>query len=143
VSRLGCDGGFTTAALRGDDLRRDVGAGGTHQWVNLGQCFPEEDGPAAILKSAVNVIAEGVDQYPPGPGSITYDPGTEAIAASVIGLVEPGFEVLLIEPFYRSHSPVIAMAGCQRVVVALVADERWARDRRRRAARRDHSPRPR
>ncbi len=93
--------------------------------VNLGQGFPDEDGPAAMLKTAENAIAEGVNQYPPGPGiaplreaiaaqrkrhfGIDYDPdtevfvtvgATEAIAASVIGLVEPGSEVLLIEPFY-------------------------------------------
>jgi N-succinyldiaminopimelate aminotransferase len=115
--------------------------------VNLGQGFPDEDGPPAMLKTAENAIAEGVNQYPPGPGiaalrqaiaaqrrrhfGITYDPdtevlvtvgATEAIAASVIGLVEPGSEVLLIEPFYDSYSPVIAMAGCHRVAVALVAD---------------------
>ena len=50
---------------------------------------------------------------------------TEAIAASVIGLVEPGSEVLLIEPFYDSYSPVIAMAGCHRV-----GRRRWCRDGR-------------
>ena len=49
---------------------------------------------------------------------------TEAIAAAVIGLVEPGSEVMLIEPFYDSYSPVIAMAGCRRVVVPLVPDGR-------------------
>ena len=117
--------------------------------VNLGQGFPDEDGPAAMLKTAENAIAEGVNQYPPGPGiaplrqaiaaqrqrhyGITYDPdtevlvtvgATEAIAASVIGLVEPGSEVLLIEPFYDSYSPVIAMAGCHRVAVPLVTDGR-------------------
>jgi N-succinyldiaminopimelate aminotransferase len=117
--------------------------------VNLGQGFPDEDGPAAMLKTAENAIAEGVNQYPPGPGiaplrqaiaaqrqrhyGITYDPdtevlvtvgATEAIAASIIGLVEPGSEVLLIEPFYDSYSPVVAMAGCQRVAVPLVADGR-------------------
>ncbi len=117
--------------------------------VNLGQGFPDEDGPAAMLKTAENAIAEGVNQYPPGPGilplrqaiaaqrqrhyGIDYDPdtevlvtvgATEAIAASVIGLVEPGSEVLLIEPFYDSYSPVIAMAGCHRVAVPLVRDGR-------------------
>ena len=117
--------------------------------VNLGQGFPDEDGPAAMLKTAENAIADGVNQYPPGPGiaplreaiaaqrqrhyGITYDPdtevlvtvgATEAIAASVIGLVEPGSEVLLIEPFYDSYSPVIAMAGCHRVAVPLVTDGR-------------------
>ena len=117
--------------------------------VNLGQGFPDEDGPAAMLKTAENAIAQGVNQYPPGPGipalrqaiaaqrqrryGITYDPdtevlvtvgATEAIAAAVIGLVEPGSEVLLIEPFYDSYSPVVAMAGCHRVAVPLVTDGR-------------------
>jgi N-succinyldiaminopimelate aminotransferase len=117
--------------------------------VNLGQGFPDEDGPAAMLKTAENAIAEGVNQYPPGPGiaplrqaiaaqrerhyGIVYDPdtevlvtagATEAIAASVLGLVEPGSDVLLIEPFYDSYSPVIAMAGCQRVAVPMVPDGR-------------------
>jgi N-succinyldiaminopimelate aminotransferase len=117
--------------------------------VNLGQGFPDEDGPPAMLKTAENAIAEGVNQYPPGLGiaplreaiaaqrlrhfGIEYDPGTEvlvtvgateAIAASVIGLVEPGSEILIIEPFYDSYSPVIAMAGCHRVAVPLVRDGR-------------------
>jgi N-succinyldiaminopimelate aminotransferase len=105
--------------------------------VNLGQGFPDEDGPPAMLKVAENAIAEGVNQYPPGLGiaplreaiaaqrkrqfGTEYDPdtevlvtvgATEAIASAVLGLVEPGSEVLLIEPFYDSYSPVIAMAGC-------------------------------
>jgi N-succinyldiaminopimelate aminotransferase len=117
--------------------------------VNLGQGFPDEDGPPAMLKTAENAIAEGVNQYPPGLGiaplreaiaaqrlrhfGIEYNPdtevlvtagATEAIAAAVIGLVEPGSEVLIIEPFYDSYSPVIAMAGCYRVAVPLVRDGR-------------------
>lgn len=117
--------------------------------VNLGQGFPDEDGPAAMLKTAENAIAEGVNQYPPGLGiaplrhaiaaqrqrryGIEYDPdtevlvtvgATEAIAASVLGLVEPGSEVLLIEPFYDSYSPVIAMAGCDRRAVPMRPDGR-------------------
>ncbi|WP_018602082.1 pyridoxal phosphate-dependent aminotransferase [Mycobacterium sp. 155] len=117
--------------------------------VNLGQGFPDEDGPAAILKVAQDAIAEGINQYPPGLGipalrqaiagqrqrhyGTVYDPdtevlvtvgATEAIAASVIGLIEPGSEVLVIEPFYDSYSPVIAMAGCVRRNVPLVADGR-------------------
>lgn len=112
--------------------------------VNLGQGFPDEDGPPAMLKAAENAIAEGVNQYPPGLGVASlreavaaqrrrrygteYDPdtevlvtvgATEAIAAAVLGLVEPGSEVLLIEPFYDSYSPVIAMAGCLRRAVPL------------------------
>jgi N-succinyldiaminopimelate aminotransferase len=117
--------------------------------VNLGQGFPDEDGPAEMLKTAERAIADGVNQYPPGLGiaplreaiaaqrqrlyGVTYDPdsevlvtvgATEAIAASVIGLVEPGSEVLIVEPFYDSYSPVIAMAGCHRVAVPMVADGR-------------------
>jgi N-succinyldiaminopimelate aminotransferase len=113
--------------------------------VNLGQGFPDEDGPPAMLKAAQDAIAEGVNQYPPGIGipalreavaaqrkrtyGIDYDPATEvlvtvgateAIAAAVFGLVEPGSEVLLVQPFYDSYSPVVAMAGAQRVVAPLV-----------------------
>lgn len=117
--------------------------------VNLGQGFPDEDGPPAMLKVAENAIAEGVNQYPPGLGiaplreaiaaqrkrhfGTEYDPdtevlvtvgATEAIASAVLGLVEPGSEVLLIEPFYDSYSPVIAMAGCERRAVPLVQNGR-------------------
>lgn len=112
--------------------------------VNLGQGFPDEDGPPAMLKVAQESIAAGVNQYPPGLGiaplrkavaaqrkrkyGVDYDPdtevlvtngATEAIAAAVIGLVEPGSEVLLVEPFYDSYSPVLAMAGCHRVAVSM------------------------
>lgn len=113
--------------------------------VNLGQGFPDEDGPPAMLKAAQEAIADGVNQYPPGTGiaplrhaiaaqrhrqyGIEYDPdtevlvtvgATEAIASAVIGLIEPGSEVLLIEPFYDSYSPVVAMASARRVAVPLV-----------------------
>ncbi len=117
--------------------------------VNLGQGFPDEDGPAAMLEVARQAIADGLNQYPPGIGmaplrqAVTaqrkrhygtdYDPdtevlitvgATEAIAAAVLGLVEPGSEVLLIEPFYDSYAPVVAMAGAHRVPVPLVPDGR-------------------
>ncbi|QNI08501.1 pyridoxal phosphate-dependent aminotransferase [Mycobacterium kubicae] len=117
--------------------------------VNLGQGFPDEDGPPAMLRAAQEAIADGVNQYPPGLGiaplrqaiaaqrrrafGVEYDPdtevlvtvgATEAIAAAVLGLVEPGSEVVLIEPFYDSYSPVVAMAGAQRVIVPLVPDGR-------------------
>ncbi|BBZ68660.1 N-succinyldiaminopimelate aminotransferase DapC [Mycolicibacterium insubricum] len=113
--------------------------------VNLGQGFPDEDGPAAMLEAARRAIAEGANQYPPGPGipalraavadqrrrrfGVDYDPdtevlvtvgATEGIAAAVLGLVEPGSEVVLIEPFYDSYSPVVAMAGAHRVGVSMV-----------------------
>ncbi len=117
--------------------------------VNLGQGFPDEDGPPEMLKAAQDAIADGVNQYPPGLGiaplrqaiaaqrgrryGIEYDPetevlvtvgATEAIASAVLGLVEPGSEVLLIEPFYDSYSPVVAMAGAHRMAVPLVPDRR-------------------
>ncbi|BBY81906.1 pyridoxal phosphate-dependent aminotransferase [Mycolicibacterium pulveris] len=116
--------------------------------VNLGQGFPDEDGPPRMLEIARDAIADGANQYPPGLGiaplreaiaaqrhryfGTAYDPdtevlvtvgATEAIAAAVLGLVEPGSEVLLIEPFYDSYSPVIAMAGCQRRAVPLMQDD--------------------
>lgn len=117
--------------------------------VNLGQGFPDEDGPAAMLEAAQRAISDGVNQYPPGAGipelrqaiaaqrkrhfDIDYDPdtevlvtvgATEAIAAAIIGLVEPGSEVAMIEPFYDSYAPVVAMAGCHRVTAPLVPDGR-------------------
>lgn len=117
--------------------------------VNLGQGFPDEDGPPAMLEAARAAITDGVNQYPPGPGiaalreaiagqrarkyGIDYDPdtevlvtvgATEAIAAAVLGLVEPGSDVVLLEPFYDSYSPVVAMAGARRVSVSLVPDGR-------------------
>jgi N-succinyldiaminopimelate aminotransferase len=117
--------------------------------VNLGQGFPDEDGPPAMLKVAQDAIAEGVNQYPPGPGiaplreavaaqrkrhfDTEYDPetevlvtvgATEGIASALLGLVEPGSDVLLIEPFFDCYSPAIAMAGCERRAVPLVQDGR-------------------
>jgi N-succinyldiaminopimelate aminotransferase len=117
--------------------------------VNLGQGFPDEDGPPAMLEAARQAITDGVNQYPPGPGiaplreaiaadrhqkyGVSYDPerevlvtagATEAIAAAVLGLVEPGSEVLLIEPYYDSYAPVLAMAQAVRRTVPLVPDGR-------------------
>ncbi|MBW0017128.1 MAG: pyridoxal phosphate-dependent aminotransferase [Mycobacterium sp.] len=117
--------------------------------VNLGQGFPDEDGPPEMLNAARDAIADGLNQYPPGIGvaplrqaiaaqrqrrfGIEYDPdtevlvtigATEAIAAAVLGLVEPGSEVVLIEPFYDSYSPVVAMADAHRVAAPLVPDGR-------------------
>jgi N-succinyldiaminopimelate aminotransferase len=114
--------------------------------VNLGQGYPDENGPVAMLDVARQAIADGLNQYPPGIGMVelreaiatdrrkygtSYDPArevlvtvgaTEAIAAAVIGLVEPGDEVLLIEPYYDSYGPVIAMAQARRTTVPLVPD---------------------
>ena len=102
-----------------------------------------------MLEVARQAIADGVNQYPPGPGiaelreaiaaqrrrryGMTFDPETEvlvtvgaseAIAAAVLGLVEPGSEVLVLEPFFDTYAPVIAMAGAHRVAVPLVPDGR-------------------
>ena len=117
--------------------------------VNLGQGFPDEDGPPAMLEAARQAISDGINQYPPGLGIAElrqaisaqrlrrygqeFDPDTqvlvtvgasEAIAAAVIGLVEPGTEVLVIEPYFDTYAPNIAMAGANRVAVPLAPDGR-------------------
>ncbi|AZG45612.1 pyridoxal phosphate-dependent aminotransferase [Gordonia insulae] len=118
-----------------------------HSAVNLGQGFPDTDGPASMLTAAQRAIAEGHNQYPPGAGipqlrhavarhqrrhyELDYDPdteilitvgATEAIAGSIVGLVEPGREVVMIEPYYDSYAATVAMAGGVRRTVPLVAD---------------------
>lgn len=117
--------------------------------VNLGQGFPDEDGPSAMLEIARQAISDGLNQYPPGPGipelrravaaqrmrryGQRFDPdgevlitvgASEAIAAAVLGLVEPGSEVLVIEPYFDTYAPNIAMACAHRVAVPLVPDGR-------------------
>ncbi|MEU7479991.1 pyridoxal phosphate-dependent aminotransferase [Lentzea sp. NPDC042327] len=117
-----------------------------HDAVNLGQGFPDTDGPASMLAAAQSAIASGVNQYPPGPGmpvlraaiaahrsryGTSYDPdtevlvtvgATEAIAASLLALVEPGDEVVLVEPYYDSYAASVALAGATRVTVGLRED---------------------
>ncbi|MFJ9363069.1 pyridoxal phosphate-dependent aminotransferase [Nocardia sp. NPDC101769] len=118
-----------------------------HGAVNLGQGFPDSDGPASMLEVARQAIADGFNQYPPGRGvpalrqaiaadrarryGTHYDPdtqvlvtvgATEAIAATVLGLVEPGEDVVLIEPYYDSYAAAIALAGARRRTARLVAD---------------------
>ncbi|AMT69742.1 pyridoxal phosphate-dependent aminotransferase [Mycobacteroides immunogenum] len=118
-----------------------------HDAINLGQGFPDEDGPASMLDAAQQAIRSGLNQYPPGLGvpelrrAITADRlarygeeldpdtqvlvtvgATEAIAGALLGLVEPGAEVILIEPYYDSYAAVVAMAGAIRVPVPLVPD---------------------
>jgi N-succinyldiaminopimelate aminotransferase len=114
--------------------------------VNLGQGFPDTDGPPAMLAAAQRAIAEGVNQYPPGPGrpelraaiaehrtryGTVFDPdtevlvtvgATEAIAATLIALVDQGDEVIMIEPYYDSYAASVAMAGGVRRVVSLVEE---------------------
>ncbi len=116
--------------------------------VNLGQGFPDTDGPSEVADAAVAALRAGINQYPPGPGQpdlrlavsehqqrfygITLDPdtevvittgATEAIAAALLGLVDPGDEVIALEPFYDSYAAVIQMAGGVRVPVTLRAPD--------------------
>ena len=112
--------------------------------INLGQGFPDTDGPPEVAEAAVAAIRAGHNQYPPGPGlpalrqavaehqlrcyGLVHDPdteivvtmgATEAIAAAVLGLCEPGDEVVTLEPYYDSYAATIAMAGARRRVVTL------------------------
>jgi N-succinyldiaminopimelate aminotransferase len=112
--------------------------------INLGQGFPDTDGPAVVADAAVAAIRAGHNQYPPGPGipelrdaiarhqrrfygleldadrEVLVTAGaTEAIAAAMLSLCEVGDEVVTFEPYYDSYAASIAMAGAQRRVVTL------------------------
>jgi len=112
--------------------------------VNLGQGFPDTDGPNAMLEQAVDAIRGGLNQYPPGPGlpplrqaiaahrkaryGLAYDPdseilvtvgATEAISAAILALCETGDEVVLLEPYYDSYAAALALAGAVRRPVPL------------------------
>ncbi|MFI7285099.1 pyridoxal phosphate-dependent aminotransferase [Streptomyces anulatus] len=115
--------------------------------INLGQGFPDTDGPEEIREAAVRALRAGHgNQYPPGPGvpelrtavaahqarfyGLTWSPetevlvttgATEAIAASLLALLEPGDEVIAFEPYYDSYAACIAMAGAKRVPLTLRA----------------------
>ena len=115
--------------------------------INLGQGFPDEDGPAPVLEAARDAIAHGVNQYPPGRGipdlllavaehqhrfyGQNLDPGrdvlvtagaTEALAATLLALIDgPDDEVVVFEPYYDSYAAVVALAGARLVTVPL----RW------------------
>ncbi|MEP7193483.1 MAG: pyridoxal phosphate-dependent aminotransferase [Actinomycetota bacterium] len=112
--------------------------------INLGQGFPDTDGPREMLEAAVEAIRAGRNQYPPGAGvpelrlaiaehqrrfyDLTVDPdlevlvtagATEAIAAVILGLCEPGDEVVTFEPYYDCYAATIALAGGVRRTSAL------------------------
>ena len=117
--------------------------------INLGQGFPDTDGPEEIREAAVRALREGKgNQYPPGPGipelrsaisehqqrfyGLSFDPdtevlvtagATEAIAAAMLALLEPDDEVIAFEPFYDSYAACIAMAGAKRVPLTLRAPD--------------------
>jgi N-succinyldiaminopimelate aminotransferase len=112
--------------------------------INLGQGFPDTDGPAEIVDAVAAAMRAGANQYAPLPGvpqlcaaiaehqrrryGLDVDPdlgvqvtfgATEAIAATMLGLLEPGDEVVVLEPFYDSYAATIAMAGATRRLVTL------------------------
>ena len=127
--------------------------------VNLGQGFPDTDGPAEVAEAAIAAIRAGHNQYPPGPGipelrhaiaahqrrfrGLTFDPdtevlvtagATEAVAATLLALLEVGDEVVVFEPYYDSYAACIAMAGAVRRPVTLrTPDYRFDPDRLRAA----------
>src|SRR3954470_18067428 len=118
------------------------------QSVNLGQGFPDVDGPPSVIAAAVEALEHGQNQYAPGPGvpalreavarhqqrhyGLELDPDsqvlvttgcTEGIAAALLGLVDPGDEVIVLEPYYDSYVAMIQMSGGVRRVVTLRAPD--------------------
>ena len=116
--------------------------------LNLGQGFPDQDGPPAAVEAAVDALRTGRNQYPPGPGipelrtavaahqarhyDLELDPqsqvvvtagATEAIAAAILAFVNPGDEMVVLEPFYDSYVACIEMAGGVRRPVTLRAPD--------------------
>jgi N-succinyldiaminopimelate aminotransferase len=114
--------------------------------INLGQGFPDVDGPESVKRAAIEAIEAGHNQYPPGAGilalrqavaahqhrryGLEVDPetevlittgATEALAAAVLALAGPGDEVLTLEPYYDSYAAVIALAGARHTTAPLVA----------------------
>ena len=118
--------------------------------VNLGQGFPDTDGPREVAEIAANAVLSGPNQYPPLPGQpdlraavaehqerfygLRYDPdtevlitagATEAIAGAVLALCDHGDEVITFEPTYDSYSATIALAGATEKPVLLQGPDWW------------------
>lgn len=112
--------------------------------INLGQGFPDYDGPAEVLRIAGEQISAGNNQYPPGTGmadlrtaisehqrrfwGLTYDPdrevlvtmgATEALAGAMLGTLNEGDEVIVFEPLFDTYAGCIALAGAKVVPVTL------------------------
>lgn len=125
-----------------------------HGAINLGQGFPDEDGPQEILDIAANALREGPNQYAPVEGipelraavaadnkrfyGLDIDPdtqtlvtsgATEALAAAFLGFLEPGDEAIVLAPFYECYAPQIEAAGAQIVPVSLEPPE-WRLSRK-------------
>jgi N-succinyldiaminopimelate aminotransferase len=115
--------------------------------VNLGQGFPDDDGPRSVIEAAVAALRAGRNQYAPGDGvpelrhavathqrahyGLDWDPdsqvlvttgATEALAAAVLALAGPGDDVVVIEPYYDAYAAVVALAGARLVTVGLLPD---------------------
>lgn len=115
-----------------------------HGAVNLSQGFPDFEGPAFVKEAAARALHHEHNQYAPMPGlpalrariaerftrdtALACDPDaqvvvtagcTEAIAAALLGVCDPGDEVVLFEPYYDSYRACVAMAGCTARFVAL------------------------
>lgn len=140
---LGADGELRpTIFAEMSDLAASSGA------INLGQGFPDQDGPIEVLDAARRAISDGLNQYPPGIGmpvlreaiaehqqrfyGIRIDPGTqtlvtagatEALAATILALTADGDEVVTLEPFYDAYAALIALGRAKHVTVPLRAPD--------------------
>jgi aspartate/methionine/tyrosine aminotransferase len=121
-----------------------------HGAINLGQGFPDRDGPVEVREAAARYVVEGPNQYPPSPGMpelrkavaannrrfwgldvdwqsqvIVTSGATEALASCFMALLNPGDEAIILEPFYDCYLPMIEQAGAVAKVVALKPPE-WS-----------------
>lgn len=123
--------------------------------INLGQGFPDYDGPAEVLETAREMIASGQNQYPPGTGTpelrraiaehqkrfwgLDYDPdaeilvtmgATEALAGALLGTLNEGDEVIVFEPLFDTYAGCVALAGARLAPVTMRPDTtgRWGFD---------------